>query len=311
MRARLFIALGALVAIGWAVPNVGTAHFHATAAAPRAVGINPVRLRLNNDRGLLVTGWINGSGPYVFAIDTGAGMNLITSRISSDARLQTRKTEPTVIGGLTNASSSSNREAFVSELSLGNRNNIFRAKSFLVVNTLAPGVDGILDPTDVYAPNGYSIDLPNERIETVLISSTTSNDKVNQPVEGAVVPWVRLSGSIRPFVRLGDGRLALIDTGSGFGLGVNERHAVVVGPRRNAEPNPNARDIAGGVINSRRVAPTTISIGGLVLRRIPTDILSGVTDDAPLILGRDALYPFKITFDPQRRLIEFVTSEKT
>jgi hypothetical protein len=45
-----------------------------------------------------------------------------------------------------------------------------------------------------------------------------------------------------------------------------------------------------------------------VLRGIPTDILSRVDDDAPVILGRDALYPFKITFDPRRRLIEFVTS---
>jgi len=37
------------------------------------------------------------------------------------------------------------------------------------------------------------------------------------------------------------------------------------------------------------------------------------TRGLPLSLprGRDVLYPFKITFDPQRRLIEFVTSEKS
>jgi hypothetical protein len=57
--------------------------------------------------------------------------------------------------------------------------------------------------------------------------------------------------------------------------------------------------------------PTTISIGELVLRGIPTDVLSKVDTDAPVILGRDALYPFKITFDPRRRLIEFVTSAES
>jgi hypothetical protein len=75
---------------------------------------------------------------------------------------------------------------------------------------------------------------------------------------------------------------------------------------RNSEPS---RDIGGGSVESRRVASTTISIGELVLRGIPTDVLFGVEDDAPVILGRAALYPFKISFDPRRRLIEFVNAE--
>jgi hypothetical protein len=70
------------------------------------------------------------------------------------------------------------------------------------------------------------------------------------------------------------------------------------------------RDIGGGIINSTRVSPTTVSIGELVLHRVPTDILFGIEADAPVILGRDALYPFKITFDPQRRLIEFMSSSE-
>jgi hypothetical protein len=57
---------------------------------------------------------------------------------------------------------------------------------------------------------------------------------------------------------------------------------------------------------ARRVNPTTVRIGDLELRRIPTDILFGVDKNAPVILGRDALQPFKISFDPQRRLIQFV-----
>jgi hypothetical protein len=147
--------------------------------------------------------------------------------------------------------------------------------------------------------------MPNERIETV--ESVSRGSKSGYPGESAVVPWLRFGDGIRPFVRLGDGRIALIDTGSGFGLAVNGRNAVIVG-RRDNRTREGTRDIAGGKIGSRRVAPTTISIGELVLRGIPTDILFGVEDDAPVILGRDALYPFKITFDPQRRLIEFIAT---
>ncbi len=318
MRAKLFIALGALVAIGWAVPSTGTAHFIAGAAQANSeraqansqrLTLSPVRFRVHKDRGLLVDTWINGNGPYVFAVDTGAGMNLITQQVANAARLQLRGTKATIIGGLTNTTTRSNREAVINQLALGYSSNNFGARTALVVSSLAPGVDGILDPTDVYAPSGYSIDLPNQRIESA--SGSLSTARAASAAEGAVVPWVRLGGSIRPFVRLGDGRLALIDTGSAFGLAVNQRNAIVVGPRRNTESMPRTQDIAGGTINSRRVAPTTISIGGLVLRRIPTDILFGVADDAPLILGRDALYPFKITFDPMLGLIEFEASERS
>jgi hypothetical protein len=311
MRARLFITLGALVAMLWAVPSGGTAPFIA-AATPKqsdrqAQPSRPARLRVNKDRGLLMTTWINGRGPYVFAVDTGAGMNLITQRVVGESQLSVRRVRPTILGGLSGVTTTSNREAVISQLALGDRTNIVHAtKTALVVPFLANGVDGILDPTDVYAPFGYSIDMPNQRIEA--LNPNVARSRFAR--EGAIVPWLRFGASIRPFVRLGDGRLALVDTGSGFGLAVNSRDAVIVGPRRSKQPGEGTRDIGGGTITSRRVAPTTISIGELVLRRVPTDILFGVEDDAPVILGRDVLYPFKITFDPEKRLIEFTTSEK-
>jgi len=68
-------------------------------------------------------------------------------------------------------------------------------------------------------------------------------------------------------------------------------------PRR---ASPAVRDIGGGEVVSRRVGPTTISIGSLVLRGVPTDILTGVEKDAPTLLGRDALYPFRLRFDPRK-----------
>jgi len=264
-------------------------------------------LRINKDRGLLLTTWVNGRGPYVFAVDTGAGMNLITQRVVSESQLTVTNALPTLLGGLSGVTTTSNRAAVITRLAIGDRSNIIHStKTALVVPLLASGVDGILDPTDIFSPYGYAIDMPNQRLE-VLIPGVAD---ARSAQAGATVPWLHLGDSIRPFVRLGDGRLALVDTGSGFGLAVNQRDALIIGPRRGNRGREDTRDIAGGAITSRRVAPTTISIGELVLRRVPTDILFGVEDDAPVILGRDVLYPFRITFDPERRLIEFVTSEK-
>jgi hypothetical protein len=310
MRAKLSIALSALAAMVWAVPNVGAAHFLARAQVKEfrqqsALPL-PVRFQVEKSRGLLLRAWINGSGPYVFALDTGAGLNVISERIVGEARLTVKNVRPTVIGGLTAARNSSNREVVINRLALGDPSNVLgRNKTALVVSFLPPDLDGILDPTEAYSPLGYSIDMPNQRIEALdTTSGFVRNHQRSQ--DAAVVRWLRVGESNRPFVRLGDGRTALIDTGSGFGLAVNGRHAVIIGSRE-PRSSEGIRDIAGGTINSRRVSPTTVSIGELVLRGVPTDILFGVEDEAPVILGRDALYPFKITIDPQRRLIEFVT----
>lgn len=314
MRAKLSIALSALAVIVWAVPSVGTAHFIARAPAKEIRQQStlplPVRFQIEKARGLLLRAWINGSGPYTFALDTGAGLNVISERVVSQARLKVKSVRPTVIGGLTAARNSSNREAVISQLALGDRSNTLPSnnKTALVVSFLPADVDGILDPTEAYSPFGYSIDMPNQRIEALDTTAGFVGSRQLTP-DSAVVRWLRVGGSNRPFVKLGDGRTALIDTGSGFGLAVNGRNAVIVGnrQRRNSDGSDAIRDIAGGTINSRRVSPTTVSIGDLVLRGVPTDILFGIEEDAPVILGRDALYPFKITFDPQRRLIRFVT----
>ena len=310
MRAKLSIALSALAAVVWAVPSVGAAHFiareHVKEFRQQSALPLPARFQVEKARGLLLRAWINGSGPYVFVLDTGAGLNVISERVVGEARLTVKSVRPTVIGGLSAARNSSNREVVINHLALGDRSNVLPPnKRALVVSFLPPDLDGIIDPTEAYSPFGYSIDMPNQVIEAL---DTTAGLVVNRQrtPDGAVVRWLRVGESNRPFVRLGDGRTALIDTGSGFGLAVNGRHAVIIGSRE-PRSSDGIRDIAGGTINSRRVSPTTVSIGELVLRGVPTDILFGVEDDAPVILGRDALYPFKITFDPQRRLIAFVT----
>ncbi|HVQ40476.1 MAG TPA: retropepsin-like aspartic protease [Pyrinomonadaceae bacterium] len=315
MRARRLLTLSAVAAIVWAVSTTETAHSFAQPLADSGPIVTvlpqPARFRLEKDTGLLIRVWLDGKGPYIFAIDTGAGLNVITERAASTAGLQVRRVTPTIVGGLSAARVTSNREAVIGLMALGDQaNNLPSQKSALIVSALAPGIDGILDPTDTYSPFGYSIDISNELIEAM--NPATDRSTRQSTDEGAVVPWLRVAGSSRPFVRLGDGRLALLDTGSGFGLAVSERNAVIIGRPNGPNGRVNresVRDIGGGTIFSRRVSPTTISIGELVLRGIPTDVLSQVDTDAPVILGRDALYPFKITFDPRRRLIEFVTSK--
>ena len=57
-------------------------------------------------------------------------------------------------------------------------------------------------------------------------------------------------------------------------------------------------------MTARRVRPTSIQVGPMTLSNVPTDVLSGLGADAPIILGRDALRPFELTFDPVARLIQ-------
>ncbi|HBB88111.1 MAG TPA: hypothetical protein DC047_10885 [Blastocatellia bacterium] len=311
MRVVLSIVLSALAAIPWAVPVSGAAHFFAAkrlGQVPRAASApQPAHFRIDEDRGLLISAWVNGRGPYFFAIDTGAGLNVVSERLVNAAGLRTTQTRPTLVGGLSGVTTSSNREAAIDTLALGYQNNRLPPRqSALVVSYLPEGIDGILDPTVAFAPYGYSIDMPNTQIGPLNDSLEVS---LSSPVDGATVEWLRSGDSDRPFVKLGDGRLALIDTGSRFGLAVSDRQAIIVSRDRTRRTVPSL-DLGGGNINARRVEPTTISIGELVLRGIPTDIISGGAADAPVILGRDALYPFKISFYPRRRLIEFAPSER-
>jgi predicted aspartyl protease len=312
MRVVLSIALSVLAAVSWAVPVSGAAHFFARAdrAAqihPVSTGSQPARFRVDDQRGLLVSAWLNGRGPFVFVIDTGAGLNLVGERLVSTLGLRTSSTQPTMIGGLSGITTSSNREAAIDTFALGYQNNVLPSRqNALVVSYLPAGVDGILDPTVAFSPYGYLIDMRNLRIESLNDSPELSH---SSPPDGATVAWLRREDSDRPFVKLGDGRLALIDTGSRFGLAVSDRQAIIVSRDKTRRTIPSL-DVGGGAIQARRVAPTTISIGEMVLRGIPTDIVSGGAADAPVILGRDALYPFKISFYPRSRLIEFAPSER-
>lgn len=290
-KARFAIALITLsVAVSWAVPS-------GAAQSP-----SPVKLREGHD-GLTADVWLNGAGPFVFAIDTGAGVSLISRNVVDRAHLQVTKSSRPLVGGLSTTRIASNEETRLSNLSLGAPNNRISTHAIAaVVSTLPGAIDGILDPTDLFRPLGYSVDLPNHELR-VLERRLQVNDS---PPGGAVVRWI---GNDRPLVRLSNGDLALIDTGSGFGLAVTNGRVVIVGARDDREPQ-SRNDLGGGRVQSREISPQRVSIGALDLNNIPTDVLTGVAPGTPTILGRRALYPFKITFDPVARLISFEPTER-
>ena len=304
-KAKLAIALSTLsvAIVAWAVPIRGIAHQRVQQLRAADV-IAPVRLKDERERGLLAQGWINGAGPFVFVIDTGAGVSLISRNVVAQSRLPVTKSRRTLVGGLSTSPIASSEETRVSGIALGQRNNNVRGSFTAAVVANLPGsIDGILDPTDVFRPYGYSVDIPNRELR-VFDTAVQRLSVTDVPKDGAVVRWVREAGSERPFVRLSDGRLALIDTGSTLGFALNE-------PGRVAGSNHiTTRDLGGGSVQSRRVAPQTVNIGTLVLNKVPTDVLTGVAPGTPIILGRGALFPFKITFDPASKLIAFEPTEE-
>ena len=301
---KLAVALGTLtlLMIGWAVPPSGAAHpsVEEQRTQTNPVALDPIRFR-EDHAGLVVTGWINGAGPFTFAIDTGAGASLITDRVVSRSKLAVSKSRRPLVGGLTSVVIKSDQEARASSVALGNINNAVPGRPLLaIVSTLPSGIDGILDPSDLFGSMAYSIDLPSKQL-LVFDAKENGLDLSRVPKDGAVVRWVQQGGSGQPFVRLGDGRLTLIDTGSSLGLALNDSG-------RASGSNHSQRvvsDLGGAAVQSRSLAPTTVSIGALVLEGVPTDLLIGVPVGTPVILGRRALYPFKITFDPKARLIAF------
>jgi len=293
-KARFAFALIVAMVV-WAVPGLGAAQT-----------LSPVKLRDDRDRGLLASGWINGAGPFVFAIDTGAGVSLISRNVVERAGLQVTKSRRPLVGGLSTSSIASDQETRLSKLALGRPDNQISTRAVAAVVANLPGaIDGILDPTDVFSPFGYSVDLPNHELR--VFDPKVEGLRVNQvPRGGAVVRWVREAGNDRPFVRLGDGTLALVDTGSGLGLALNE--SMVAG--RNHGQSQSRTDLGGGRVQSREISPQRINVGSLVLNGVPTDVLSGVAPGTPILLGRRALYPFKITFDPIAHLIAFEPTER-
>lgn len=314
-RIALVVASALLVSLSlqiWAVPLKGAAHIYAKAGGSwsavqppaRSSLPFPARFRLVEGRGLMVNAWINGSGPFKLAIDTGAGATILSEQVAQSAGVRSTTGRRATIGGLSGQGAGTGREARLDTLAIGDRNNLLPAQSTVIVTSGLPeGVDGVLDPTESYWPLGYKIDFPAETI-SAFDPRTTPLRPGDVPAGGAVVPWLYEGAARRPFVALDNGRKALIDTGSSLGLALNEAEAQRLGIRPLARGRTSAvRDLGGGRVSAHRVAPANVRIGAMALRNVPTDLLYGAEAGAPILLGRAALHPFKLVFDPLNRLI--------
>jgi predicted aspartyl protease len=261
----------------------------------------PVRFREVAGRGLLASVWINSTGPFTFAIDTGAGATLVSTRVAAAAHLEKRPGRGRSLSGLSGITTNAS-EAKINSLALGDRENFLPGRADVTVTTgLPPDIDGVLDPTPAFAPLGYVIDIPRREL-SAFDPKAFPIRAGNETPDRAVVAWLKVRDSHRPFVQLDNGDRALIDTGSSLGLAIRDP---VGSPSRST---PYVQDIGGGRISTRRVRPTTVSVGALVLRNVPTDLVSGAHADAPVLLGLSALRPFRLSFDPLSRLIEIVPS---
>jgi hypothetical protein len=268
--------------------------------APTTTTLLPVTFREVQGQGLIVRIWINSVGPFNFAIDTGAGAMLLSPQVAAEAKATVKAGRRSSIAGLSGINTSA-QEASIKTLAIGESDNSLPAKgTVLITNGLPRGVDGVLDPTEAFAPFGFVIDIP--RHEFSVFDPRTAPLRVDdQPTDGAVVSWLREAHSQRPFVQLDNGDRALLDTGSNFGLAIKARDSA-----RAQTDEYSVRDVGGGRVSARRARPTTIAIGALTLRNIPTDVISGAEADAPVLLGLNALRPFRLRFDPVHHLIEIV-----
>lgn len=270
-----------------------------TASQPPVEIPHSVKFREVEGRGLLVRTWVNGAGPFSFAIDTGSGATLLSPGVAGEARVKIKSGRATSVAGLSGIAVTAH-EATLDSLAIGESENYLPAKGAAIVTSGLPrDLDGVLDPTEAFSPLGYEIDLPRQEI-----SPFDPRDNPvrldRQPPEGTVVQWLRERSGRRPFVMLNTGERALLDTGSSLGFAVKD-NSRSQGQRMSGY---EVRDVGGGRISTRRAAPATISIGSLTLRRVPTDLISGADAGAPVLLGLSALRPFRLRFDPIHRLIE-------
>jgi predicted aspartyl protease len=257
-------------------------------------------------RGLVVKAWINDEGPFDFVIDTGAGSTILSTRVAQAARVAIASNSTVNLSGLSGTRGAAH-EASVRSIAMGESRNYLPGRgSIIVADSLPTDIDGVLDPSETFYPLGYVIDFYAEALRAFNphVEPLTHNDVT---AGGDVVEWLTDGATRRPFVSLEGGRRALIDTGSGLGLGFTPEAARALGilGARGRGREGDVRDLGRGRVGASRIAPATVRIGALVLRGVPTDLLNGASDAAPIILGRDALRPFALTFDPVSRLIRF------
>lgn len=263
----------------------------------------PANFREVYGRGLLTNVWVNSVGPFTFAIDTGAGGTIVSPRVASEAGIALSNGQGPSLAGMSGTMVAA-RYGSIQALAVGDSGNRLPAGAEVIVSSGLPrDLDGLLDPNSAFGSLGFVIDIPRQEL-SAFDPRRAPLDTRAEPPGGAIVSWLFQGGSHRPFVQLSTGEEALIDTGSSLGFAVRD-----TGVYNRSSRGGTVRDV-GGSVSYHRGAPRTISIGPLVLQNIPTDVVSGASADAPVMLGLNALRPFRLAFDPLHRLIEIAPDSR-
>src|SRR5260370_4585612 len=107
----------------------------------------PVGFREVAGLGLLIRAWVNGAGPFSFAIDTGAGATLLSQGVADEARVKIKSGRATSIAGLSGNAVGA-REVSVDSLAIGASENYLPAKGTVIVTRGLPRqLDACFDPT--------------------------------------------------------------------------------------------------------------------------------------------------------------------
>jgi hypothetical protein len=78
-----------------------------------------------------------------------------------EAHVSTSGKRPLMLGGISGAGTVAGQEVFLRSLAAGASDNILPSSGLVIVTErLAPGIDGVLDPTEAYWPLGFEIDMP-------------------------------------------------------------------------------------------------------------------------------------------------------
>ena len=117
---------------------------------PRSVTFREVR-----GRGLLVSTWINSRGPFTFAVDTGAGITVISPRVAGAAAVAIQDGPGPQIAGLSGTIVSA-QAATAQTIAVGEPENYLGGRTNMIISTGLPrDLDGLLDPNDAFVPHLY------------------------------------------------------------------------------------------------------------------------------------------------------------
>lgn len=259
------------------------------AALGRQASPDPLRY-LDKARRLTVAAMVNGQGPFDFMVDTGANSSVIAVELAD--RLGLARGRRSEMHGIAGAQSVDT--VMVESLAVGRRVRQRIVLSVLPRETL--DVDGILG-LEWLGRASLLLDFKRRRM------TVGEGLPVPDPTTFTVKARLQKSGltlidAFMPSRRI----IAFVDTGSTTTVGnlaffaEAQSKGAIVGPVTDTE----LRSVTGQVLPGRRVTMSSLTLGKVILRRIPMVIgpihtfdFWGMHDEPAVLIGSDILQHFE------------------